>query len=413
MPTIRGRLGQYQVLRQAHQLSAYVVPTVRLTQHALFLLLTTSDAVILKSVINGHRLTIHQENELFIVTANDRRYVSSTKEAAFLRIQQHKDDHTYVMQPLFRARRFWRRPHHRYLTLQKRAGRWEVTSSTTQQSSLTARILFKLYHAKIKKIAQIAAETLHRAYPNCEAIVLDMSVNVMGQILIHDSALHFSVSKWNQYQVINSYMPATDLLTPATFQHFLSAYETVYIKPCNGQHGRGIVKIARKNGQYEVHRGTTKQHNLQLARLLAHLLRNDCFIIQQGIALATIAQSVFDVRVLMKKRNGRWYVHGKAVKVAGDGFFVTNAAKAVLRLQDALQQSTISVNHHAELDARLDVLCTAAALALDQQQVRTIIGFDVGVTASGELQIIEGNYMPDLAMFHQLQPSGTTQHGIR
>ena len=86
-----------------------------------------------------------------------------------------------------------------------------------------------------------------------------MSFTWQGEVLIHDSYLHFSVSKWNQYQSIGNYMPLTDLLTFETLQHFISMNETVFLKPCNGQHGKGIIKITKKIGNnYEIQIGKVK-----------------------------------------------------------------------------------------------------------------------------------------------------------
>ena len=71
-------------------------------------------------------------------------------------------------------------------------------------------------------------------------------------IWIADSVLHFSISKWSQYQELTTlidlsrYVPVTELLTEVTLKNFLKKYNEVIIKPCNGQHGVGVLMITKK-----------------------------------------------------------------------------------------------------------------------------------------------------------------------
>lgn len=407
MSAIRGRLGQFKVLNQQQQLLTHLIPTVHLKKSTLFSMLEHYDRLIIKPIRGTRFITIIKQDGAYILTINKIKHIVQNEKALYDILPKILDNQGYVIQPLKQSNHFLMKRYHRLVTLQQKNGCWVVKKSTIMKSSKAEGIIYYFHAAKIQKIACLAAETIHLAYANCETIVFDMSFNVLGEIDIHDSYLHFSVSKWNQYQLMKQMMPTTDLLTDETFQQFLKTYDTVILKPCNGQHGIGIIKITRGVGDiFEIHIGRTKWIKESVTEVILHLQElpsfDACYLIQQGISLAKIEHCVFDVRVLVQKITGSWYVTGKVVKIAGNDFFVTNAAKAIVPLDFAINQSTLFTDDPGNLDERIDQLCLNAAQLLDQHQSRTEIGFDVAITNSGELLIIEGNYISDIAMFHAL-----------
>lgn len=403
MAVIRGRIGQFYVLRGEQALIPYLLPTIRLTQQSFFALLEKHGRIVLKPVVGLHFITVTKEEAGYVIVRQNKRLEARNKACAYDSVMELKENPQYVIQPVASSSPYWRRPFQRFITLQRRAGYWNVTASTKIARRGVDCLLVKLYEGNIRAIATLAAETLHTAYPNVESIVVEMTVNLVGEVFIHDTVLHFSVSKWSQYQLLRAFMPTTDLLTEATWHNFLTNYEEVFLKPCNGQQGRGIVKVTREGKRYTLHRGR-KKIQLACTELQEHLPIQESMIIQQGIPLARIQGAVFDIRVLVKKRDGDWVVHKKAVKVAGDDYIVTNAAQAIYQLEQALEASTVHEKNAQVLHVRVDTLCLQAATLLDTVQPRTIIGFDIGMTDVGELYIFEGNYMPDLSMFHQLKP---------
>ena len=408
MHSIRGRLAQFHVLRSQQRLFQYMVPTLLLTQTSLRTMLAQYDALVLKPIVGMNFINIYKINGVITVRTNDEEYILSNHDEVYTTIQTHLSDQNYVIQPTNSPLNFWKKTFHSLVTLHKKDFNWTISALTKRNKHFTEGSLYRNHFLKLEQIAKLAAEALHKAYPKCETVVLEMSINLLGEIYIHDSYLHFPVSKWSQYQSIKSYMPATELLNEQTLKYFLKAYETVFIKPCNGQQGKRIIKITRnKSNLYEIHSGRTIWMNESMSGvfhfLQKHLNLDEHFLIQQGIPLATIDRSVFDVRVLVQKVAGCWQITGKAVKVAGDGFFITNAAKSILPLHFAVNESTISSSYHDQLDERMNKLCISAALALDKLQPRHEIGFDVGITNDGEIWIIEGNYRSDISMFHLLE----------
>lgn len=403
MVAVRGRIGQFRVLRQEQALASYLVPTVRFSERPFFQMLAQTECIVLKPVVGDELITVtRRENDVTVVSQQTCIEVSNATRA-YKTVLEIKQNQNYVMQPVNHRGLFWTRPYYMLITTHRSTNQPNITTISNKVGHLLQRLLVKLYADKIYSVSQLVANTLYATYRKAEAIVTELSVNLLGDVQIHDTFLHFSISKWSQYQVLRSVMPETDLLTEASLYRFLANYEDVFIKPCNGQQGRGVVKITRAQDGYLFHRGRTKTF-VNLAQLAEQLPRGVNFIIQQGIALARINDAVFDIRVLVKKQAGHWFVDKQAGKVAVEGYVVTNAAQAVLHVDTALMQSDVINKNVKQLNAKLQALCLHAARYLDDTE-RTLIGFDVGLTKNGELFIIEANFMPDLAMFYALRPN--------
>ncbi|MEK4627708.1 YheC/YheD family protein [Solibacillus sp. FSL R7-0682] len=406
MQAIRGRVGQYKILAQHDSLRPYLAPQINYSKDTLFEMLERYDCLYLKPIVGMDIITINKIQEVFHITTTIHSFEATERETVYELIQKEVNNRRYLIQPQINEKFIPIRNYRRFITVQKRGLNWRVTASTKQSNHFQEYIIYSSQRASIQKIALLAAEQLGKYYSECEAIVVEVSFNRMGTFYITDSFLHFSVSKWNQYQSLEYLMPKTDLLTAATFQSFLQTYPLIFLKPCNGQQGKGIIKVQNVNSIcYEIHMGRQKWVIQGIQPVYEHIRElapiEDNYIIQQGIELATIKNYFTDIRVMTNKDQSDWQVTGKAVKVAGPHFFVTNAAQAVLPLELALKHSSIQPIHHPSLEKKIDKACLMAANLLDQPAERTIIGFDVGVTDYGQIWIIEGNYVPDMSLIYR------------
>lgn len=410
MHTIRGRIGQYKILVQQQQLRPYLVATERFSQDTLFSMLNKTNQIIMKPIVGADFIVVTKHHGKYRVKTTVETIEGVEEAVLYESIQQVINDRNYVMQSQFNTTNLYKKSFHRFITVQKRNGHWYVTASSKQTNSVIETVAYFMHQARLKKIALMAAEQLGAFYLHCEAIVIEVSFNFAGDLTITDSLLHFSVSKWNQYQSIAKFMPQTDLLTPATFTHYLKKYPLVFLKPCNGQQGKGIIKIHKRNRRsYEIQIGRQKWMLQGIWQVYEHIRKivaiDNNYIIQRGIALATIDQRYSDIRVMTQKAKNDWHVTGKVVKVAGPHFFVTNASQAILPLPQALKQSTVLSLFHRRLEKRMDTMCIAASNLLDEPTERKIIGFDVAVNNFGQIWILEGNYVPDLSLFKKLEES--------
>lgn len=215
-----------------------------------------------------------------------------------------------------------------------------------------------------------------------------------------------------EHSVIAPHLPATALLTEQSFSDYLDRFGIVIVKPCRGYKGIGVVQIRLLNGTIiEIQSGLTKTVFESKGEAFSSLKKNHLFkkrryIIQERIPLTTINGCPFDIRVLVqrKKNSYQWEVTGILVRVAAKGYFVTNYAKAVMTVEEALEKSGIR-----ELDANKvveklnEVGLNSANILQEHYPAARRIGLDVGLTEDGHISILEANLGPDLAMFKFLK----------
>lgn len=407
MQSIRGRIGQYNSLAQQQQLRPYLVANERFSKEALISMFANANQVLIKPIVGLNFFSVTKKRNGYMVAFKKQGIELPDRESVYDYLQAQMQTTNYVIQPQPTSSSFYRKSFLRFITLQKRNEQWQITASTKQTNHFIEMLAYFLHKRKLQRIALLAAEQLGPAYSNCEAICIEMAFNLAGDVVITDTYLHYAISKWNQYQSLRSLMPKTDLLTDATFFTFIRKYKTVYIKPCNGQQGKGIVKIQRTiAANYEIQLGRQKWGVQDVKSVYEHIKQMDFmdqhYIIQQGIALTTIDNRFTDFRVMTQKLFNDWHVTGKVARVASVYFFITNAAQNIFPFQEALKQAAIFSLFHSQLEQRVDAICLTAAHLLDETNTRTIIGFDVGITNCGRIQIIEANYVPDLSFFRNL-----------
>lgn len=226
------------------------------------------------------------------------------------------------------------------------------------------------------------------------------------------------LGKWTKYKILSEennlkeYLPETKLLTKDTFADFLRRYGQAIIKPSFGSLGKRIFKVsALGNDQYEVHGGAKKEIIVGMHEtyksILSRVSKNKN-IIQQVIQLASKNGYPFDVRVMVQRKKGssNWVVTGKVAKIAGRGYFVTNVAREVKLVEEAINQSNIinsSKNAKSIMKEIEKVSLNIVHTLHAHYPERNEMGIDIGIDEHGKIWIIEVNMKPMLTMFSFLQ----------
>ncbi|MBT2700718.1 YheC/YheD family protein [Bacillus sp. ISL-40] len=222
----------------------------------------------------------------------------------------------------------------------------------------------------------------------------------------------FSYGKWTKYQMMKEeenlvqYLPETMVFSVDSFWAQLGKFGTVVMKPSEGSQGYGVVQVSMlEEGNYEIHYHSRKRvvNRSKLEEFLAReKYTRKLYIVQEKIPLACVGKCPFDVRVMVQRKQGaeEWHVTGKAVKVADEGYFITNIAKEILTLNQALERSDIENINLEAINTEIDYLSigTAAKLGTYYQNSR-MIGLDIGITGKGQLYIIEANLKPSIGIF--------------
>ncbi|MEH7076598.1 YheC/YheD family protein [Neobacillus drentensis] len=228
--------------------------------------------------------------------------------------------------------------------------------------------------------------------------------------------MSYSYGKWTKYQIMKDnpilvgYLPKTVILSRGNFWELIEENEAVVIKPSGGSQGYGVVQITKiGEDSYEIHSDRNKMicgKNGIEEFLDKEKYGRKLYLVQQKIPLATIEQCPFDIRVMVEKEvdSIEWKVTGKLAKVAKNGYFITNIAKAILTLEQALEDSSIKDIDIQLLNTEIDNIALLTAYELGEYyQSSRIIGLDIGLTNNGDFYIIEANLKPSRGMFKKLK----------
>jgi YheC/D like ATP-grasp len=227
--------------------------------------------------------------------------------------------------------------------------------------------------------------------------------------------MRVSVGKWTKHKLmskderLSSYLPDTQYLTRSSLNLMLDKYNQIMVKPCFGYQGIGIIQISfLSDADFELHIGHRKIIINGKENIYDYLKENHFprkrqrYIVQQRIPLATINNNPFDIRVMVqrKKKSLEWVVTGKLAKVAANNFVVTNAAKAILSVENALEKSLVSNEKIKDIVAELEEVSLLIAQQLKNSYTKKrVYGIDLGIDTQGKVWIIEANLTPAVSMF--------------
>ena len=252
---------------------------------------------------------------------------------------------------------------------------------------------------------------------NCSTIVVEIGL-YKRKWWVQDIFFHFSISKWSQYQILSHnnelsfYLPPTQIATSYTFLQFIEQYKQVMLKPCNGQQGKGILQISLLNeDMFEIHHETEKYRVKGIENTIQYLtnyFNNANYVVQARVDLGKIDDAIFDIRVMVQRENveSEWRITAKVVKIAVTNFIVTNVAKTVMLLEEALPTSNITGDFN-DLMTTIDEISLSSAYCLSNQYSDLMnIGMDIAIDEQRNIWIIEANFKPDLALFKRLKDPG-------
>ncbi len=165
--------------------------------------------------------------------------------------------------------------------------------------------------------------------------------------------MSYSYGKWTKYHIMKEdhtlvgYLPKTNILSNAAFWELIHENGTVVIKPSEGSQGYGVIQVSKVREEgYEIHSNRNKiicgKNDIE-EFLDKEKYGRKLYLVQEKIPLATVEDCPFDIRVMVEREENsiEWRVTGKLSKVAKKGYFITNIAKAILTVEQALEKSTI------------------------------------------------------------------------
>ncbi|GAB6932876.1 YheC/YheD family endospore coat-associated protein [Calditerricola satsumensis] len=223
--------------------------------------------------------------------------------------------------------------------------------------------------------------------------------------------------KWAVYRMLRTspalrpYLPETaPLSSAALLRLWLRRHGSVVVKPRGGAQGRGVLRIQPESGGWRV--VGRDGHNRPVARriasfeaLWAHLVplhRSHSLIVQPYLALHTVDQTPFDLRVLVQKDGtGTWRLTGSAVRAGQPGSLTANlhGGGRALATQPFLEahyphQTVARITEHVH------TIATVLPSHLEAHHGRLFeLGIDLGIEPDGRVWILEVNSKPGRASF--------------
>ncbi|MDF2669629.1 MAG: hypothetical protein K0R67_1935 [Paenibacillus sp.] len=191
----------------------------------------------------------------------------------------------------------------------------------------------------------------------------------------------------------------------------------VYVKPNQGSHGDGVMKVERRSGgqTYSFHSGVRRRKFTSYNRLYSalHGARSSkrLHLVQQGIPLERFRGRRYDIRVMVQRSPSHtWETTGILARVAHPNRVVTNCHNG--GKVEALERIFRKPSTRSRIRSKLSRLglSTAKVMLRNYKGIKEI-GLDVGLDHKLHPWIIEVNTSPDPFLFKKLK-SHRTFHRI-
>ncbi len=402
----KGRWSRYQILRSDKEISKHLTQSELLNSESLDMYINRYQKVqimpcyghvriFISSMGQGqYKVHAYRKEEMFSNVIDLHEYLINR---GILKSKQY-----YVIQPSLKE------GEREYLVTMQRIAftqQWEAQLSELRQNANMVAC---------NNLAKLAVECLEESLTEYLTVVVKIIIDQKGQAYVADIQDHPPSSKWTQYQVLNGtgkdlyLVPETQLFDESSFFYLLQKHKQIFIKPTIGQLGLGIAQVTLKeNNVYKVHSGRVTKEISGKKHLIDYLLTNyilkNHYLVQQKIPLAKIEGNPIDIRVITQwdPDFDNWSVNGKLVKIAQKGYVVTNVARELLLLDEALMRGAIG--NAQNIEDEINRACIDMSRRLHKNfPTITIIGFDLGVDQQGHIWFIEANLKPDIFMFYRL-----------
>lgn len=219
---------------------------------------------------------------------------------------------------------------------------------------------------------------------------------------------------------LHKHVPATKKMDQNALLEMLQKYRMVYIKPCCGSLGRGVIRVEQHSGGSWVYQaGTTIRRFSDYGKVYLALRSETLgkpYLVQKGIRLLTYDRRPFDIRVMVQRNlKGGWEATGIAGRVAHPRKVVTNGSQGgtIYPAGVLLNAYTNSDNRKALIAKMKDIGVKCARQLSTAYPGLLEIGVDIAVDRQLNLWILEVNTAPDPCPFTKLEDKRMLQRIVR
>lgn len=236
------------------------------------------------------------------------------------------------------------------------------------------------------------------------------------------------LNKWGKYvimrreKVLRQHMPPTRIVTKRQLFRMLSQYGMVYMKPDNGQQGRGVMKVEMRKGRvrrYVYQLGERKRTFATYHQAYASLrkeMKGERYIVQKGIWLLKLRGRPFDIRQMIQRApRGGFATTGTLTRVAHPRKIVTNGSQGgSIYSTDAVLRRFISPARRRKLYRRMNNLAhrTVRQLWRATPGIKEL-GMDYAIDRKLKLWILEVNSKPGVSPYTLLRDKSIIRRIVR
>ena len=251
-------------------------------------------------------------------------------------------------------------------------------------------------------------QNVSRAYEQ-QANVIKAMERLHQEIAFYFNAGYFN--KWEIFEYVSNHDQAKKYHPPTVLLNGVSniaanvlKHGFVYLKPINGSQGKGIITISRKNQHYEYKsqgsmlvegKRLTKK---QLEQYVSNTIKRRKYILQKGLALIRYKGRPVDIRVLMQKNeHGKWVRTKMFARVSKPGSITSNLSTGgEAKTVEEVLTANFTPNIVDAVSAKLRKAARVITKALEEKSEKLFgeLGLDLGVTANGQIWLIEANSKP-------------------
>ncbi|MBW7477047.1 YheC/YheD family protein [Paenibacillus oenotherae] len=240
-------------------------------------------------------------------------------------------------------------------------------------------------------------------------------------------------NKWIVYRAMKqdsrfrTHLPLTRMYESSSdLTEMIRKYPLVYLKPINGTGGRGILRIEKqRDGTYLIQgrdqsRRIISPQRVQLSALHGRLaewnLKNNNYLVQQGIQLKLPNGRVHDYRMLVQKNGeGKWEVTGCAGRIGASGSITSNlhGGGQAITMRPLLKQWIKDDEIVQSIKEQAEEVSIDMAAFLEQSYGRLCeLALDLAIDRKGHIWLLEVNPKPAREVFIQAGERDTYRRAI-
>lgn len=224
----------------------------------------------------------------------------------------------------------------------------------------------------------------------------------------------------NLNRFLKRHLPLTRKMNKNTLYEMLQKHQMVYIKPCCGSLGQGVMRVEKKNktkdeggtggGQieYSYQAGTNvrKFHDYNTAyRSIISMTNKKTYLVQRGIHLLMYEGRPFDIRVMVQRNSKQyWEATGIVGRVAHPQKVVTNGSQggSIYPVEELLKAYTSPEKCKALIQSMKEIGVKSAGQLSTSYPGLKEIGVDIALDERLKPWILEVNTAPDPCPFTKL-----------